>query len=228
MAKNRFWWLTPLYWILVALPLGAAFWVFLRLPAMISIAPGITIPSGRGGVFLLPAVNGVLSVVLYLLTGRLAKSIAKKALEEERQTDIAQVLPAIRVFFMVWLSAMAGAVVYGFHIMDTGRMTSALLGRVIAFVPGGGAALLALRLPHATKNSTLALRWNSTEQSPQVWLRIHRLAARTLYLTGVVMVASAFLTSGIWAAVAAGVALGSAMFGLYLYARWLYEDEFRK
>ena len=218
----------PLYWLLAALPLGAAFWVFLHLPAMISIAPGIMIPSGRVGVFLLPAINGVLSVVFYLLTGRLAMSIEKQALDEERQTDIAQVLPAIRVFFMAWLSAMALAVVYGFHIMDTGRMTSALLGRVIAFVPGVGAALLALRLPHATKNSTLALRWNATEQSPQVWLRVHRLAARILYLTGIIMVASAFLASGLWAAVTAGVALGSAVFGLYLYARWLYEDEFRK
>jgi len=218
----------PLYWLLAALPLGAAFWVFLHLPAMISIAPGIMIPSGRVGVFLLPAINGVLSVVFYLLTGRLAMSIEKQALDEERQTDIAQVLPAIRVFFMAWLSAMALAVVYGFHVMDTGRMTGALLGRVIAFVPGVGAALLALRLPHATKNSTLALRWNATEQSPQVWLRVHRLAARILYLTGIIMVASAFLASGLWAAVTAGVALGSAVFGLYLYARWLYEDEFRK
>ncbi|MCL2843196.1 MAG: SdpI family protein [Oscillospiraceae bacterium] len=194
---------------------------------MIQIAPGLSIPSGRGGVFWLPAANVALSVALYLLTDRLAKSMTKKALEEERQTDIAQVLPGIRVFFMAWLSVVALAVVYGFYTMDTGRATGALLGRVIAFVPGVGVALLALRFPRTTKNSTLALRWVYTEQSPTVWLAVHKLATRTLYLTGVIMVASAFFASGLWAVITAGIALGSAMFGLYLYARWLYEDGFR-
>jgi|GEM_PF-1968410 len=227
MGSNRFWWLAPLYWILAVLPLGTAFWVFLQLPAMIQIAPGLSIPSGRGGVFWLPAANVALSVALYLLTDRLAKSMTKKALEEERQTDIAQVLPGIRVFFMAWLSVVALAVVYGFYTMDTGRATGALLGRVIAFVPGVGVALLALRFPRTTKNSTLALRWVYTEQSPTVWLAVHKLATRTLYLTGVIMVASAFFASGLWAVITAGIALGSAMFGLYLYARWLYEDGFR-
>lgn len=227
MEKHRFWWLMPLYWILAVLPLGAAFWVFLHLPAVIPVATGVLVPTGREGVFWLPAVNTALAVPLYLLTGRLEKFVTKQALEAGRQTDIAQVLPGIRVFFMAWLSVIGLVVVYGFYNMDTGQMTGALLGRAMAFVPGVGAALLALRLPHATKNSTLALHWVYTAQCPAVWLTVHRLAARILYLTGAVMVATAFLVSGLWAVVAAGVALASAVFGLYLYARWLYEDGFR-
>jgi len=224
---QKAWWLAPLYWLLAAAPLAAAFWVFRQLPTVIYITPATPVPSGRAYVFVLPAVNFALAAGLYPLSQKLGKALEQKALEAGCATDITEVLPAIRVFLMAWLAGICGAVIYGYYNLDTGRITAELLGRVAAGIPGFGTALFALRLPRATKNNTLALRWAYTVQSPQVWFKVHKLATPVLYCTGAIMVATAFLASGLWAAVTAGFALFSALFLLYFYAKHLYENEFR-
>ena len=227
MGRERRWFLVPLYWLLAALPLGAAFWVFGRVPAVVDIAPGLALPSGRAGVFVLPIVNVACSVLIYVVTERMVKLSADRPIPEARPTDIAQVVPVIRVFLIAWLSAMVLVVVYGYFIMDTGRMTEALFGRVTAFAAGIGTALAALSLKDATKQSTIALRWKYTMRSAIVWRRIHALAARMLYVAGALMLGTAFLLAGVWAVLAAGVTLLLVMLGLYLYAGRLYEDAFR-
>jgi len=223
----RHWWLTPLYWLLAAAPLAAAFWVFLNLPTAIYITPTVRLPLNRAGVWALPLLNICCAVFLYWQSGKIARQIEVRARSEERQTDILQVLPGIRVFFMALLSGMSGVVVYGYYHLDTGGITADLSGRVTALLLGAGVTIFALKLPHATKNNTLALRWTYTERSPQVWLKTHKLGTPILYLTGAIMVGTAFLMSGLWAAITAVFALFSALFGLYLYAKHLYESEFR-
>ena len=103
-----------------------------------------------------------------------------------------------------------------------------LLGRIVAFVFGIGTAIFATRLPRATKDKKLALRWKYTKRSPQVWLRIHELGMRVLYGAGALMAGAAFLWSGILALATAALILLLALSGLYFYAKFLYEDEFRR
>ena len=220
-------WLLPLYWALAALPLAAAFWAYLRLPAMIYVTPTLPIPSGRAGVWPLPALNAALGMVLYVLSGRMCKTAQTKALEQDRPTDIGEILPGIRLYVMTFLSALALAVVYGHYTLEGTWGIAPLLGQVAAFMTGIGTALFALQLPRATKNNILALHWRYTEQSPQVWLKVHKLATPILYLTGALMLLTAVLLDGLWAALTAAFALFSALFALYLYAKRLYEDEFR-
>ena len=224
---RKHWWLAPLYWLLAVAPLAAAFWVFRNLPDVIYVTPTVRLPTGRAGVWVLPAVNVVISVLLYVLTEKMGRAVEAKAAEAERKTDILQVLPVIRVFFAALLTGMCFAVVYGHYVLDAGRLTAALLGRVLAFVPGVGMALVGMRLSHATAENILALRWTYTERSQQIWLKTHKLGAGVLYASGAIMVGTAFLLSGLWAAITAGFALFSSLFGLYLYAKHLYENEFR-
>ena len=225
---RRHWWLDPLYWLFAAAPLAAAFWVFHTLPEMIDLSPTVAVPSGRAGVWVLPGVNALLAIVFYLLTGRMTEQAYTKAIEQERPTDIPQTLPRIRVFLMAWLSGVCGAVVYGYYVMDMGSITAALTGRVTAFVPGVGVVLFAAGLPRATKHSTLALRWRYSVRSPQVFQTVHKLGTPILYITGAFMVVVAFWgRGGLGAVLPAGLALGSALFVLYLYAKHLYDDEFR-
>ena len=221
------WWIFPLYGLLAALPLGAAFRVYLHLSPWIAITPGIYVPSGRNGIWVLPIVNLLFAIALYHLTAKLGKVRADRAKAAGRETDILQVLPGTRVCLLAFLSGICLAVVYGYHILDTGQMTMALIGRIVAFVSGAYTALFALRLPRATRKNMLALRFRFTEKSDQVWLRVHKLGARLLYVTGAVMMGTAFLLSGLQAAFSAIVALCSALLTLCLYARKLYEDEFR-
>jgi len=213
--------------MIAAAPLGAASWVFTNLPTVIQVAPDIFVPSGRAGVWGLPLLNALFAVILYLLTGKMASAAEAKAKEADQETDLREVLPGIRVFVMAFLSGICLAVVYGYYVVDVSGITVGLIGRVFALVPGVGTAVFAMRLPRVTQKNILALRWVYTERSPQVWLAVHKLGAPVLYITGACMVGTGFLLDGPWAAVTAGFALFSALFGLYLYARRLYEDEFR-
>jgi len=208
--------------------LGAAFWVFSTLPEVIYVSHTVAVPSGRAGVWVLPGVNVLLAIVLYFLMGRMAEKAHAKAVDQGRPTDIVQVLPRIRVFLMAWLTGICGAVVYGYYVMDMGGITAALIGRVTAFVPGVGVLLFAMGLKRATKHSTLALRWGYTVKSPQVFQKVHKLGTPVLYVTGTYMIVMSFpVRGGLGAVLTAGLALGSALFVLYLYAKHLYDDEFR-
>jgi len=221
------WWILPLTCILAALPFGAAFWVYGDLSPWIEVTPGVFVSSGRDGIWVLPTVNAALTAVLYPVTNRGGKRLEKAGKAAERETDIMEVLPWIRAFLAAWLTAVCLAVIYGYHIQDAGSVTGDLIGRVSAFALGAGTALFALGLPHATKRNVLALRFVYTERSLQVWLRVHTVGARVLYVTGTVMIVLAVLLRGFWAAGAAGLALFSALVLLYLFAKGLYEDEFR-
>ena len=223
---SRHWWLTPLYWIIAVAPLAAAFWVFLRLPAAIHVTPTTLVPTGRAGVWGLPIANVLFAAALPWLTGKMAPMAEAKGMEADLAADMGRVLPWVRVWLMALLSGICLAAVYGHYVLDTG-VTLALIGRVAAFVPGAGTAVFALGLPHRKQTDILALRWVYTKRSPQVWLRVHKLGAPVLYATGAVMVGTALLADGLWAAATAGFALFSALLGLYLYAKHLYEDEFR-
>ena len=224
---NRHWWLAPLYWIIAAAPLAAAFWVFQNLPAVIYLTPTMPVPTGRAGVWGLPIVNVLFAVALPPLTGKMARMAEAKGMEADLTADLHRVLPGIRIWLMAFLSGVCLAAVYGHYVLETSGITLRLVGRVSAFVPGVGVAVFALGLPHRKQKHILALRWTYTERSPQVWLKTHKLGALILYATGAIMVGTAFLADGLWATVTAGFALFSALFGLYLYAKHLYEDEFR-
>ncbi|MCL2589236.1 MAG: SdpI family protein, partial [Oscillospiraceae bacterium] len=221
------WFLLPFYCLLAALPLVAAFWVYQGLSPWFEVTPGVFVPSGRGGVWLLPAVNVCLAAALYILTHKMGKAAAEKAKREGFETDILQLLPGIRLFLMAFLSATCLSAVYGYYALDAGQLTGELIGRVSAFIPGIGVSLFALRLPRATKKNVLALRFSYTLRSTQVWPKVHKLGAWTLYIAGAIMVGTAFLLSGLQAVMAAAFALGAVLFALYLYAKHLYEDEFR-
>jgi len=211
---------------LAALPLWAAFWVYIELPGWIEAVPGVFVPSGREGIWALPILNVILAGALYPLLRKMGQISHDRAKAMERETDVLQVLPLIRLFLMIWLTAICLVVVYGYHVLDMGRVTAEWIGRVSAFVPGVGVTLFAMGLPRAKQHSVLTLRFVYTERSFQVWLQVHKLGTIVLYLTGAIMVGAAFLLSGLWAVITAGLALGSGLFALYLYAKWLYENEF--
>ena len=223
---NKWWFLSPLYWILAALPLMAAFWVFLEMPTIVEITPGYTATTGRATVLLLPMVNAAVAALLHIAAGRVTQQIEEQFRTQGRKSDAAAVIPGLKVFMMAYLSAICLAVVYGHYVLDAGHLTGALIGRISALIPGFGMALFAMRLSHATKDSLLALRWHYTEKSNQVWHKTHKLGAGVLYAVGMIMVLTAFLTDGIVAVTAAVLAVSVPYFGLYLYAKRLYEDEF--
>ena len=201
--------------------------MYQSLPDTIQIAPTISIPSGRAGVWLLPGVNALFAGVIHGMMGKLTKALEQKTeFHGASPLDTLRVLPAIRVFLMSFLSAICLAAVYGHYVMDTGEATTDLMGRAVALIPGIGTALFAMQLPKATKGSFLALRWYYTERSQQVWLKTHKLGTVLLYATGGSMVCLAFFARGLQAAIPAILALSLAVITLYVYAKRLYEDEF--
>jgi len=219
------WWILPLYCLFAVLPLGAAFWVYGRIPAFIESMPGIYVPTGRVYVWILPLVHVILAIGLYVLTRNMGKSVLAKMEALSQETDLLRVLPWIRLFLLLWLTAISLAVVYGHYVLDLGIALS-LIGRVSAVIPGVGVSVWGLGLSHASRKNVLALRFVYTMQSPQVWLSVHKLGARVLYITGAIMVGTGFLLHGLRAAGIACLALLSAVFLLYLYAKHLYEREF--
>ena len=225
---NRWWFLAPLFWILAVLPLMAAFWVYLEMPEFIQVTPEHTMPTGRAGVWPLPVVNLLFAVALRIAAGRMERHVEDHFRAQGKTSDASVVIPGVKVFMMAYLSAICLSVVYGHYRMDTGGLTLALMGRVSALIPGLGLALFAMQLPHAGKDSLLALRWAYTEKSTQVWLKTHKLGSRALYAAGAVMVLAAFLSSGLTAVVTAVLTLAVSFFSLYLYAKRLYEDEFHR
>jgi len=207
--------------------LGAAFWVYGTLPAWIEVLPGRFEPSGRNGIWLLPLVHLCLAVGLYGLMAKMGKTAAEQAEARGKETDLLQKLPWIRLFLFVWLSGICLAVIYSYHMLDIGgSVMFSLIGRVSALVMGAGVAIWALGLSDATHKNVLTLRFSYTERSFQVWLRVHKTGARVLYVAGAILIVAAFLLSGLWALVTAFVTLLSALAGLYLYAKYLYESEF--
>ena len=223
--RNSWWFLAPLFWILAVLPLMAAFWVYLELPETIQVTPEHTMPTGRVGVWPLPIVNLLFAVALHIAAGRIERHLEHHFRTLGRTSDAPVVIPGVKLFMMAHLSAICLSVVYAHYVMDTGRLALSLMGRVSAFVPGIGVALFAMRLPHASKDSLLALRFPYTEKSSQVWLKTHKLGSRVLYAAGAVMVITAFVSDGITAVVTAALALSVSLFVLYLYAKRLYDDE---
>ena len=224
--RSRWWFLAPLFWILALVPLMAAFWVFLEMPTTIQITPEEAMPAGRAGVWPLPVVNLLFAFVIHFGAGRVERHLDGHFRALGRKSDASVVIPAAKVFMMAHLSAICLCAVYGYYHMDTGRLALGLMGRVSALIPGIGVALFAMRLPHATKDSLLALRWTYTEKSSQVWLKTHKLGAGVLYAAGALMVLTAFVSGGVTAVVTAALVLALSFFALYLYAKRLYEDEF--
>ena len=220
------WWNLPLYCILAVLPLGAAFWAYGMIPNWVEVMPGVYVPTERHFIWVLPMLHVLLAIGLYVLTQKMSKKVLAHMEEAGRKTDLADVLPWLRLFLLVWLTAICLAVVYGHYVLDTGQMTLALIGRASAVIPGAGVSVWALRLPMATRETVLALRFVYTEKSPQVWLRIHKLAVPVLYVTGALMILAGILFSGLQAVGIALLALFSALLVLYLYAKYLYENEF--
>jgi len=225
---HKHWWLTPLYWLLAAAPLAAAFWVLLNLPPTIYITPTMALAIDRSGMWVLPILNTLFAAILYPLTERMAKSAETKALEAGRATDIATVAPWIRVFLVALLSGICLAVLYGYSILAPASLTTSLIGRVVALVSGLATAVVATQLADATEKNTFALRWTYTERSQNVWLRTHKLGATVLHITGAIMLGTGFFMGGLEAVLATAFALIAALLGLYLYAKRLYEDEFRR
>ncbi|MCL2569307.1 MAG: SdpI family protein [Oscillospiraceae bacterium] len=225
---HKHWWLTPLYCFLAVAPLAAAFWTFLNLPPTVYITPTMALAIDRVGMWILPVLNALFAVILHPLTDRMAKSAEAKALDRGRATDIAAVAPWIRVFLLALLSGICLTVVYGHATLAQAPLTTALIGRVIALVSGLGTAVVATQLADASEKNTFALRWSYTERSQNVWLRTHKLGATVLHITGAIMTGTGFLLGGLEAVIAVVFALAFALFGLYLYAKRLYEDEFRR
>jgi len=220
------WWLKPLYCLLAVLPLGAAFAVYGRIPAWVESMPGVYVSTGRGYIWVLPLIHVVLAAGLSVLTRQMSKGILARMEERGQETDLLQVVPWIRLFLLLWLTAICLAVVYGRYVLDAGQLTLSLIGRVSAVIPGVGVSAWGLQLSDASLKNLLALRFRYMMQSPQVWLSVHKLAARVLYITGAIMVGTGFLLEGIRAVALALLALVSALFALYLYAKHLYENEF--
>lgn len=223
---HKQWWVLPLYCLLAVLPLGAAFWVSGRIPAWVEIMPGVYAPTDRHFVWILPILHVLLAIGLYIFTREGSKRVLAQLEEAGRKTDLAHVLPWLRLFLLIWLTAICLAALYGHYVLDMGGIAVPLIGRISAVVPGAGVAVWALRLPHATRENVLALRFAYTEKSPQIWLQIHKSGARVLYVTGVLMVLAGFLFQGLQAAGAAFATLLLALIALYLYAKHLYENEF--
>jgi len=219
------WWILPLYCLLAALPLGAAFWVYRQIPAWIESIPGVYVPTGRAYIWILPLVHGALAVGLYVLTRKMSKGVLARLEEAGQETDLPRVLPWIRLFLLLWLTAICLGVIYGHYVLDINTALS-LIGRASAVIPGVGVSAWALRLHEATRKNVLALRFVYTEKSSQIWLSVHKLGARVLYITGVIMVGTGFLLQGVRAVGIAFLALLLALFLLYLYAKHLYEREF--
>jgi len=219
------WWILPLYCLFAVLPLGAAFWVYGQIPSWVESMPGVYVSTGRGYIWILPLLHVALAGGLYVLTGKMSKGVLEGMKEAGQETDLPRVLPWMRLFLLLWLTAICMAVIYGHYVLDLGIALS-LIGRVSAVIPGVGTSVWALGLHDATRKNVLALRFVYTMQSQQIWLSVHKLGARVLYVTGAIMVGTGFLLEGLRALGIAVLALFSALFILYLYAKHLYETEF--
>lgn len=222
----RWWFLSPLYWILAALPLMAAFWVFQQMPETIQVTPELSVPTNRAGVWPVPILNACFAVALHLVAGRMEGKLEDRFRALGRTSDAATALPILKIFMILQASAACLALVYGYYVMDA-SLGQALMGRIAAFLFGLGLALYAIRLPHVTMDNLLALRFPYTEKSTQVWLKTHKLGSKVLYAAGAIMVTTAFLSSGVFALTAVFFILFLSLLALYLYAKRLYEDEFR-
>ena len=97
---SKWWFLAPLYWLLAALPLMAALWVYLQIPGVVQITPDYSVETGRGGIFALPALNACLAVLLHVGAGRIGRNLELRFRELEKQSDAPQVIPALKLFTM--------------------------------------------------------------------------------------------------------------------------------
>ena len=217
-----------LYWIVAFVPLVAAAWVYVAMPARVEVAPGVSLDVSRWGVWVLPIANVLFSFLIYALGGKLRRRMEEGVRHAARLADIGRVFPALLLFVMVLLSAVTLSAVYGYYALDEGGVTARLFGRVIAIVLGVGVSMFAMELPRARKNHVLALHWSYTKNSQTVWLKTHKLATRVLYIAGALMIVCGIAASGIHAAALAAVILLAALLGLYLYAKRLYEDDLFK
>jgi len=209
--------------MLAVLPLGAAFRIYGMIPAFAEVMPGVYESTGRNFVWVLPILHVFLATGLYLLTRDMSKRIVARIEGTGRKTDLAQVLPWLRLFVLLWLTAICLAVIYGYYVQESAMP---LIGRISAVIPGLGVSVWALHISHATHENVLALRFIYTERSLQVWLRVHQVGARVLYGAGAVMMGAGILLQGLQAVFLAFFALICALLMLYLYARHLYESEF--
>jgi len=193
------------------------------IPTFAEVMPGVYESTGRNLIWVLPILHVFLATGLYILTQDMSKRVVVRMEEAGRRTDIAQVLPWVRLFVLLWLTALCLAVIYGYYMQETAMP---LIGRVSAVIPGFGVSAWALHIPHATHENVLALRFLYTERSQQVWLRIHKIGARVLYGAGALMMGAGFLLQDLQATLLASLALISALLVLYLYAKHLYESQF--